>query len=131
MRKCILLLAVCQLLLSSLSFSQSIRECKDVKTGVFKIVDESSGTTILKRTSKFQTEINEQMRIELVLEINWLDECTYELKLIKVIKGDPAILDNPAKLVTHITKVTKEGYQVESKMEGSDVVIKFDVVRVE
>jgi len=131
MRVLTCLAAVCLLLLNSNAFSQSSKECKDVKTGIFKIADESNGVNIIKRSARFQTEINEEMGIELVLEIKWLDECTYQLKLVKVVKGDPAMLNNAPRLTTHITEVTENGYRAESKMEGMDAIVKVELIRIE
>ena len=60
------------------------------------------------------------MGLEIILDLNWIDECTYELKPKKLIKGDPSIMINPRTLRTAIRNVTKGAYEAESTMEGTD-----------
>lgn len=66
--------------------------CKSIKKGVFKTVNEN-GTdnpfiTIIERTEKFQYERCDQLGVELKFRIEWLDDCIYKLTWLETIKDE-------------------------------------------
>ena len=63
--------------------------CKSLHTGSFKIYTKETGTTFIKRTEKLQSEKNDDLGYEMVFDIVWIDECTYELRPKKTDKGRP------------------------------------------
>lgn len=69
------------------SFGQTSSDCLKVKTGEFKLSNKISGTTIINRTNKYQIETNDEYGYEAKFEIVWIDDCNYELKNKKLIKG--------------------------------------------
>ena|SRR5687768_5724256 len=89
--------------------------CKSLHTGSFKVVTKESGTTIIKRTKKLQTEKNDDFGYEIIFEIVWINECTYELRPKKVIKGDPSIIGDGTQVVkARIKEITNNTYIAET-----------------
>lgn len=85
-------------------------DCSDLKTGKFKIKDESSGITLITRTEKFQIEENENLGYKLKLSITWTDDCTYILKPVEDLLN-PENKNLPTMIVTcFITAVNKDNY---------------------
>lgn len=102
--------------------------CKSLHTGSFKIFAKESGTTFIKRTGKIQIEKNDDLGYEIIFDITWTDECTYELRPKKLIKGDPSILgDGKNVLKTRIKKISGNSYMAETSANFSDLVIDFEV----
>ena len=51
----------------------------------------------------------------MVFDIVWIDECTYELRPKKLIKGDPSIMgDGTHVLKTRIKEISKNSYTAET-----------------
>ncbi|MEO5562058.1 MAG: hypothetical protein ABIR18_01460 [Chitinophagaceae bacterium] len=127
MKKCFLLILVLFQLISISSTAQS-SSCRAVRTGTFKVVSKESGTTLIKRGTKFQTEINKDLGVEIILSIKWTSSCSYELRPVKLVKGDPAMMgDGKTVITTKIKNITKHSYIAETSMTGSDVAIQFQV----
>jgi hypothetical protein len=100
--------------------------CASLQTGSFKVYSKESGTTLIERTRKIQTEKNEFMGYEMVFDITWIDECTYLLKPKKLIKGDPVILGNGKNVLkTRIKEISENTYVAEASSNFSDMV--FDI----
>ena len=78
-------------------------------------ITKESGTTFIKRTEKLQTEKNDDLGYEMVFDIVWIDECTYELRPKKLIKGDPSIMgDGTHVLKTRIKEISNNSYTAET-----------------
>jgi len=89
--------------------------CKSLHTGSFKIFTKETGTTFIKRTEKLQTEINDDLGYEIIFDITWINECTYELRPKKLIKGDPSIMgDGKDVLKTRIKEISNNTYVAET-----------------
>lgn len=102
------------------------QDCKSVHTGTFKVVTKESGTTFIKRTTTQQIEINESFGYEIVFDIKWIDECTYELRPKKVIKGDPAIMGDGTNFVrVKIKDITVKTYIAETTASFSKATVDF------
>ena len=114
----------------TISFSASAQtpSCKSLHTGSFKVSSPESGPTYIKRTRTQQIEKNDEIGYELILELTWIDECTYELRPKKLVKGDPSILGDGNSFVrTKIKNITANGYTAETTSSFSDDVVDFYV----
>jgi len=104
------------------------RDCKSLHTGSFKVFTKESGTTYIKRTKKYQTEKNDNLGYEVVFDITWIDECTYELRPKELIKGDPSIMGNGQNVIkTKIKEISDNKYIAETSANFSDVIMDFVV----
>jgi hypothetical protein len=108
--------------------SAQIPTCKSLHEGSFKVTTKESGITFIKRTKTHQIEENSSLGYKIVLDIIWIDDCTYELRPKQLIKGDPAIMgDGKNVLKSRIKSITKKAYTVETSANFSDDVVDFDV----
>ena len=102
--------------------------CKSVQKGAFKIFTKETGTTFIRRTAKEQVEKNDDLGYEVIFSIRWIDECTYELRPKKLIRGDPAIMGDGSQFVrTRIRDITETGYVAETTSSFSDATMNFTV----
>jgi hypothetical protein len=93
----------------NLSLNTNAQTCASFHEGKFKISEKELGITIITRDEKYQTEVNSSFNI--VFSIIWVDECTYELRPVKVIKGDASILEKEMVVTVEIIDVKKHGYK--------------------
>ena len=106
--------------------------CQSLHTGSFKVSSPESGVTYIKRTKNQQIEKNDEIGYELILEITWIDECTYDLRPKKLVKGDPSIMgDGTGWVRTKIKNITPQGYTAETTSSFSSEVVDFlvEIVR--
>ena len=61
--------------------------CAKFKTGKFLLNDKVQGITHIERIGSKQIEYNEKSKVKLESEMFWLDECTFSLKLSKIIEN--------------------------------------------
>jgi len=117
-------------LISFTSFSQV--DCAKFKIGKFINIDKDKPKTTIERNDSIQTE--RMGEIEVKLEITWINECTYKLKLVSgniaFWKSRPKNAPNRELTVT-ITKTTNSSYFQETKIEGNDYVYKSEIIIVE
>lgn len=96
------------LILSKPFFSQS-DDCKQYKIGRFESYDNIIGKTIIIRDEDKQTEYNEKWSSIIELEIEWITNCSYRLKLIDVIKNPQRIEFSKEQVLTvHIIKTNNQ-----------------------
>ena len=85
-------------------------DCSEIKTGKFKSYDEYTGETIIERTENYQIEENKKHERKIKLEVNWIDECTYQLKPVEDLLN-PENTSLPPMIVTcKVIEVTENGY---------------------
>jgi hypothetical protein len=73
------------------AFGQS-PDCSKFRQGRFRIADTRTGVvTIAERNSMYQTETSETLKAVVRFRISWQDNCTYILKLDKVIRNENKI----------------------------------------
>jgi hypothetical protein len=90
------------------AFAQSI-DCFKFKEGKFRIADTRAGVvTIAERRGGYQTESSETLKAVVRFKITWQDNCTYTLKLDKVIRNENKI-DFPANLEIHAKIIATAG----------------------
>ena len=113
MNKLILLLLFFSL--SSTSFSQT-PDCTKFREGKFRIADSRAGVvTIADRTSMYQTETSEVLKAVVRFRISWQDNCSYTLKLDKVIRNENKInFPSNLEIKVKITQTTAGGYTQET-----------------
>lgn len=100
---------------SRTAFSQ-IPDCGKFHEGKFRIADTRAGVvTIADRNSMYQTESSETLKAVVRFRISWQDNCTYTLKLDKVIRNDNKI-NFPYDMEVHvkIIQTTDNGYTQET-----------------
>ena len=79
------------------AFSQT-PDCNKFREGKFRIADSRAGVvTIADRNSMYQTETSEVLKAVVRFRISWQDNCSYTLKLDKVIRNENKI-DFPSNL---------------------------------
>jgi len=78
------------LLVSSVMMLGQQADCKRFKNGKFKQEDSTGEVWMVERKGTKQIEYNDFYKMKLRFKVKWKDECTYTLKLKK-------ILENPDK----------------------------------
>ncbi len=110
------------------TFGQN-RTCKSLHVGTFKASSKEYGTTIITRTKNLQVEENNDLGYKLVYNITWTSECTYELKLKQVLKGDPYLMnDSKYVLKVRIKQIKKDSYVTENTSTFSDKISNHEIM---
>src|SRR4051812_37268931 len=103
LRKIIVLLII--LLPAVTAFAQP-SDCFKFKEGKFRIADTRAGVvTIAERKGSYQTESSETLKAIIRFKITWQDNCSYTLKLDKVLRNEnninfPTDMEIHAKIIT-------------------------------
>ena len=86
---------------ASTAISQII-DCSKFREGKFRIADTRAGVvTIAERKGSYQTESSEALKAVVRFRITWQDNCTYTLRLDKVIRNENKI-DFPTNMEVHV-----------------------------
>ncbi len=103
------------LFLSFAAFSQT-PDCTKFREGKFRIADSRAGVvTIADRNSMYQTETSEALKAVVRFRISWQDNCSYTLKLDKVIRNENKInFPSNLEIKVKITETTAGGYTQET-----------------
>ena len=102
--------------------------CKSLHIGTFKVSTKETGTTFIKRTEKIQIEKNDYLGYEVIFDITWTNECTYELRPKKLIKGNPSIMgDGTNVLKIKIKEISDTSYIAETSANFSERIVDFVV----
>jgi hypothetical protein len=89
-------------------FSQTA-DCFKFKEGKFRIADTRVGVvTIVERKGGYQTESSESLKAVVRFSITWQDNCSYTLKLDKVIRNENKI-NFPSNLEIHAKIIATSG----------------------
>jgi len=96
-------------------FSQ-IPDCGKFREGRFRIADSRAGVvTIADRNSGYQTESSEALKAVVRFRISWQDNCSYTLRLDKVIRNENKINFPPnLEIRVKITETSATGYTQET-----------------
>lgn len=97
------------------AFSQT-PDCGKFREGKFRIADSRAGVvTIADRNSMYQTESSETLKAVVRFRITWQGNCSYTLKLDKVIRNENKI-DFPANMEIRvkIIQTSAAGYTQET-----------------
>ena len=107
------------------------RTCQSLHVGTFKATSKERGITIIKRTKNSQVEENNYLGYKLAFDITWTSDCTYELRLRQVIKGDPAIYEGKYVLKIRIKQIKKNSYTTENSSTFSDEITYHEILIVQ
>lgn len=105
------LFVIIAILLSVGSFAQV--DCSKLKNGNFKSSEAGRGDLLISRKGKVQTEEHVATGVKLSMDIIWTSDCSYDLKNIKVLKGE-FVNPFPSDAVVHneIIEVNNKSYRV-------------------
>lgn len=101
------------------NFSQN-ENCQNFRIGKFQNIDEDGPGTLIRRTEKYQFERNKSKGTKIKLEIKWIDDCTYRLKLIKGNRQWNKLkhVPNSPDLIVKIVEAGSDYYIQVAKFEG-------------
>ena len=84
-------------------------DCFKFKEGKFRIADTRAGVvTIAERKGGYQTESSETLKAIVRFSITWQDNCSYTLRLDKVMRNENKI-DFPSNLEIHVKIIATSG----------------------
>jgi hypothetical protein len=97
------------------AFSQT-PDCNKFHEGKFRIADSRAGVvTIADRNSMYQTESSEVLKAVVRFRISWQDNCSYTLKLDKVLRNENKInFPSNLEIKVKIIQTTDTGYTQET-----------------
>ena len=76
-----------------------------------------------------QVEENIYLGYKLAYDITWVNDCTYQLKLRQVIKGDPAIMNDSKYILTvKIKQINKNSYLTENSSTFSTEITHHEIM---
>jgi hypothetical protein len=108
-------------------------DCSKFKEGKFRITDTRAGVvTIAERKGNYQTESSEALKVVLRFRITWQGNCTYTLRLDKVIRNENKI-DFPYNMVVHVKIIETAGksYTQEISSSLTNDTYKVEVTRID
>ncbi len=96
-------------------FSQ-LPDCGKFREGKFRIADSRAGVvTIADRNHMYQTESSEALKAVVRFRISWQDNCSYTLKLDKVIRNENKInFPSNLEIKVKIIQTSDNGYTQET-----------------
>ncbi len=65
--------------------------CEGARKGTFISIDKITGKTIIQRNDSIQLEENETLGIKYLERIKWINDCSYEVYDIKVMKNEKGL----------------------------------------
>lgn len=102
--------------------------CKDLHEGTFRLVDKLAGTTVMQRTKDIQVEENVEMGVKMIFSINWINDCTYELRAKEIIKGDPVLMGNKGDVITvNIKEIRANSYLAVTTANFTNFVLEKEI----
>jgi hypothetical protein len=116
---------------AAMAFSQT-PDCTKFREGKFRIADSRLGVvTIADRNSLYQTETSEALKAVVRFKISWQDNCTYTLRLDKVIRNENKI-NFPYNMVVHvkITETATNSYLQETSSSLTNGTYKVEVTKI-
>ncbi|MGC4103245.1 hypothetical protein [Ferruginibacter sp.] len=113
-----LIITWCFFLCGFTAVAQTV-DCFKFKEGKFRIADTHTGViTIADRRGGYQTESSESLKAVVRFKVNWLDDCSYTLKLDKVIRNENRI-DFPSNLEIRIKIISTSGQSYTQQVTSS------------
>ena len=113
------------------AFSQT-PDCSKFREGKFRIADSRAGVvTIADRTSMYQTESSEVLKAVVRFKISWQDNCSYTLKLDKVIRNENKInFPSNMEIKVKIIEINAGGYIQETTSSLTNGTYKVVVTKI-
>jgi hypothetical protein len=116
-------------ILITFSCSSQDINCNRFHVGKFKNIDKNSGTTFITRDSTFQTEINNDIGYSVKLAINWENECSYKLRLIRILENKRNFpVDTTLVLTVQIIETKQESYRQKTTSNKSSIVYESEII---
>lgn len=115
----------------AIAFSQPF-DCSRFREGTFRIADTRTGViTIAERKGDYQTESSEALKAVVRFRIIWQDNCTYTLRLDKVIRNENHI-DFPYNMAVHvkIIETATNSYTQETSSSLTNGTYKVEVSKI-
>ncbi|GAA0893961.1 hypothetical protein GCM10009122_36410 [Fulvivirga kasyanovii] len=128
MNKLLILIA---LVLSSLAANGQELNCQDFRNGKFRLSSEYGDFIITRKAGK-QIEYSEKFGTIMELRVDWINERTYRLQFVKILKN-PQNMDFPdfSDLTVEIIKTTDNSYTQRSSSDDYELVLESELVRIE
>ena len=107
--------------------------CKQFRNGKFLLDDSVSGKTIIERKGSVQTETIEARGEKVELHVEWISECSYTLKLSRILKGPTLIMSDLEKeliLTVEIVETSHDSYIQTTTANISDMRLTNKIVRL-
>lgn len=119
------------LVFSFTAFSQT-PDCTKFRDGKFRIADTRTGAVIIaERTSMYQTETSEVLKAVVRFKISWQDNCSYTLKLDKVIRNENKINFPPGlEIKGKIIATTADGYTQQTSSSLTNGTYNVQVIKI-
>ena len=117
--------------LSLTAFSQT-PDCTKFREGKFRIADSRAGVvTIADRTNMYQTESSEVLKAVVRFKISWQDNCSYTLKIDKVIRNENKInFPSNMEIKVKIIETNASGYTQETTSSLTNGTYKVVVTKI-
>lgn len=116
--------------LSSYGYGQNL-ECTKFKNGLFKIVDNETGTSFIKRNGERQSEITEGKKDSTNFIVKWIDDCTYTLTPTEATRKKYQTLPSNAMLTVRIIETKNNSYTQISTSNFSDIKATNEVIKIQ
>jgi hypothetical protein len=96
-------------------------DCAAFRNGNFILEDLKNGNTMISRSRNTQIETMEYLQLKIEFKVKWLDDCTYTLKVKRVLEN-PRNIAVPTDMVVKvkILETTKDSYTQQSSSKGLD-----------
>ena len=120
------------LLLSARTAFSQTPDCTKFREGKFRIADSRSGVvTIADRNSMYQTESSDVLKAVVRFRISWQDNCSYTLKLDKVIRNENKInFPSNMEIKVKIIETNASGYTQETTSSLTNGTYKVVVTKI-
>jgi hypothetical protein len=104
------------------------KNCKDFKTGKFKLIENKSNTEyLIDRSDAIQTETNLKTLQLAKFKITWESDCKYTLTIIEARQEVMDFYKNKS-LNMEIIEIYDDGYKFSAKLDGFDLV-KYQILK--
>jgi hypothetical protein len=117
-------------ILSLCSYGQNL-DCEKFKNGLFKIVDNKTKTSFIRRYGNRQSEITVGNKDSTTFIVEWIDECTYTLTPTVETRKKFLSLPNNAKLTVQIIQTKNKSYIQNSTSNFSDFKLTSKVIKIQ
>ena len=111
--------------------ADSYQECEVLKSGIFVSIDSIAGKTVIYRKDSAQVEENETLRIRYFQKLKWIDECSYQIYSVKILKNDKKLTIPPGNFTITLKKVNDSTYIQNVLIESMNFNYQSEVVKIE
>ena len=127
-----IIILILSLLPATVVFSQPA-DCSKFREGKFRTADPRVGAIVVTdRRSGFQTESTEALKLVIRFSINWQDNCSYTLKLDKVIRNENKVdIPNNLTVIVKIVETAAGSYVQELSSSMTNGAYRTTVTKTE